>query len=98
MNSAACRLPTRTLLPGRRGRAARVDFRLYPLSFAEYVEVAGVAQPALLGYAAEPEPSPDSVAALTRAFENYLLHGGFLTAINDMAAEGLGPSPHYVTW
>ena len=78
----------RTLLPGRRGRAARVDFHLYPLSFAEYVEVAGVAQPALLEYAAGHEPSPDSVAALTRAFENYLLHGGFLTAINDMAAEG----------
>ena len=35
----------RTLLPGRRGRAARVDFHLYPLSFAEYLEVVGVVEP-----------------------------------------------------
>ena len=78
----------RTLLPGRRGRAARVDFHLYPLSFAEYVEVAGAAHTAPLRHAAGQEPSPDSAAALTRAFESYLLHGGFLTAINDVAAEG----------
>ena len=68
----------RTFLPGRRGRAQRVDFHLYPLSFAEYLEVAAAIDPAGSG--------PDAAAALTRAFENYLLHGGYLTAINDIAA------------
>lgn len=70
----------RTFLPGRRGRAQRVDFHLYPLSFAEYLEVAG---------AADPESGHDTAAALTRAFERYLLHGGYLTAINDLAADGV---------
>ena len=78
----------RTLLPGRRGRAGRVDFHLYPLSFAEYLEVAGVAAPAPVGDSAESQLSPDAAAALTRAFERYLLHGGYLTAINDVAADG----------
>ena len=78
----------RTLLPGRRGRAARVDFHLYPLSFAEYLEVTGVVEPARGRHAAEPQLNPDGAGALIRAFENYLLHGGFLTAINDVAADG----------
>ena len=71
----------RTFLPGRRGRAQRVDFHLYPLSFAEYLEVAAAIDPAGSG--------PDAAAALTRAFENYLLHGGYLTAINDIAGGGV---------
>ena len=79
----------RTFLPGRRGRAARVDFHLYPLSFAEYLEVAGAVDPATSQLVAgEDEPGPDTATALTRAFEDYLLHGGYLTAINDLAADG----------
>ena len=72
----------RTLLPGRRGRAPRVDFHLYPLSFAEYLDVSGLA-----GELSE-EPSTEVAAALTDAFQRYLMHGGYLTAINDVAARG----------
>ena len=78
----------RTFLPGRRGRAARVDFHLYPLSFAEYLEVAGAAGHAIPELAAGHAPAPDTAAALTHAFENYLMHGGYLTAINEVAADG----------
>ena len=66
----------RTRLPGRRGWAPRVDFHLYPLSFAEYLDVKGTAD------------SLGDAAALIAAFERYLLHGGYLTAINDMEAHG----------
>ncbi|MDE0033781.1 MAG: ATP-binding protein [Deltaproteobacteria bacterium] len=72
----------RTLLPGRRGRAPRVDLHLYPLSFAQYLDVSGVARD--LSY----PHSPETAEALTGAFLRYLMHGGYLTAINDMAAYG----------
>ena len=61
----------RTRLPGRRGRAPRVDFHLYPLSFAEYLNLKGIAD------------SPGAAAALIEAFDRYLVYGGYLTAIND---------------
>ena len=72
----------RTFLPGRRGRAPRVDFHLYPLSFSQYLEVSGIADDSLEPYSLE------AAAALTDAFQRYLMHGGYLTAINDMAAYG----------
>ena len=72
----------RTFLPGRRGRAPRVDFHLYPLSFSQYLEVSGIAGDSLEPYSLE------AAAALTDAFQRYLMHGGYLTAINDMAAYG----------
>ena len=72
----------RTFLPGRRGRALRVDFHLYPLSFSQYLEVSGIAGDSLERYSLE------AAAALTDAFQRYLMHGGYLTAINDMAAYG----------
>ena len=67
----------RTRLPGRRGRAPRVDFHLYPLSFAEYLDLRDIADVGM-----------DYAATLIDAFERYLVHGGFLTAINDMEAHG----------
>lgn len=73
----------RRFLPGRRGRAPRVDFHLYPLSFAEYLDVAGIA-----GHSSGPPLSSEAAAVLTDAFHRYLMHGGYLTAINDMAAHG----------
>jgi len=33
-------------------------------------------------------PSPELLDPLFEAFESYLIHGGFLTAINDMATHG----------
>ena len=70
----------RARLPGRRGREARVDFHLYPLSFAEYLSL-GTAHGLEGG-------SDDAAPGLIAAFERYLMHGGFLTAINDLEAHG----------
>lgn len=67
----------RARLPGRRGRAPRVDFHLYPLSFGEY-----------LGLGTTGAGDGDRTPALIDAFERYLMHGGFLTAINDFEAHG----------
>ena len=72
----------RALLPGRRGRAPLVDFHLYPLSFSEYLDVSG------LGDDLSEESSVEAAAGLVDAFQRYLVHGGYLTAINDMAAHG----------
>lgn len=56
----------RMTFPGRRGKADKVDFHFYPLSFKEFVDL----------------KKGDDLYAL---FDLYLLHGGFLTAINDYA-------------
>lgn len=66
----------RMTFPGRRGQAKKINFHLYPLSFREYIELVG--EKNLL------TTSPD-MENLYRHFECYLQHGGFLTAINDMA-------------
>jgi predicted AAA+ superfamily ATPase len=56
----------RMRFPGRRGKADKVDFHFYPLSFKEFVDL----------------KKEDNLYAM---FNSYLLHGGFLTAINDLA-------------
>ncbi|MYE10725.1 MAG: ATP-binding protein [Gammaproteobacteria bacterium] len=75
----------RVRFPGRRGVAAEPDFRLHPLSFGEYVALTGtVAEPEALG-SAETLPDSSALDDLYAAFDRYLLHGGYLTAINDLA-------------
>lgn len=69
----------RMRFPGRRGRAAVVDFHLYPLSFRDTV---------LLKHKLEPVALEHDTALLQTEFEHYLIHGGFLTAINDWAKDG----------
>jgi predicted AAA+ superfamily ATPase len=64
----------RMRFPGRRGKASRVDFHLYPLSFAELVAIKNIAE--------------KDIDALYAEFNNYLMHGGYLTAINDLAENG----------
>ena len=68
------------LLPGRRGRAEKVDFHLHPLSFRDFV---------LLKQKTDFDcfdcNDPRTQKLLDLEFENYLKHGGFLTAINDLA-------------
>ena len=79
----------RVRFPGRRGAADEPDFRLYPLSFGEFVALAGtVPEPTALA-AAEALPDPDILDDLYAAFDRYLLHGGYLTAINDLAGLGM---------
>lgn len=58
----------RMRFPGRRGKSDRLDYHLYPLSFQETRILKG-------------EIDFDS---LYQSLQNYLLHGGYLTAINDI--------------
>jgi predicted AAA+ superfamily ATPase len=78
----------RMRFPGRRGLADKVDFHLYPLSFAETVRLKGILneqqEDSLL--TTNHDVSATVVSLLFAAFNEYLRHGGFLTAINDMAA------------
>ncbi len=78
----------RMRFPGRRGTSADVDFHLHPLSFYETLalkqtfsdeELAGLVAP-------QPPSRPEVMEKLFSQFEAYLVHGGFLTAINDMEA------------
>ncbi len=64
----------RMRFPGRRGIHHQVDFHYYPLSFREYVGLV--------------HPENPELTFLFEAFQNYLIHGGFLTAINDWAMRG----------
>ncbi|HLG19875.1 MAG TPA: ATP-binding protein [Bdellovibrionota bacterium] len=67
----------RKRFPGRRGTASRVDFHLYPLSFRDVVVLK-------TGGAEKENP-----AALLSQWREYLIHGGFLPAINDFTAHRL---------
>jgi len=62
----------RMRFPGRRGSADKCDFHLYPLSLFEFIR---------LKHNSDISSSPELIL---KEFENnYLKHGGFLTAIND---------------
>lgn len=80
----------RSRFPGRRGKADVVDFHLNPLSFRQVVQLrdpqTGATLDSTTAAAAElPEPVLDQLDSL---FRDYILHGGFLTAMNDMASAG----------
>lgn len=66
----------RIRFPGRRGKANKVDFHIYPLSFREVVKLK------------HPTLSHPPLDLLFRELDCYLIHGGYLTAINDMALHG----------
>ncbi len=77
----------RMRFPGRRGQATTVDFHLRPLSFSESLNLKrGLGNDALekLAYADLSEQN-DVEHMLHHEFVAYLSHGGFLTAMNDMA-------------
>ncbi len=74
----------RMRFPGRRGKAGTVDFHLYPLSFAELIAIKNV-----------DEKDIDTVYV---EFNNYLMHGGYLTAINDIAENGYISSATFNTY
>ena len=75
----------RMRFPGRRGVADEVDFHLYPLSFAETVHLKGILDDEQQ-QSVQHAPSAETVRILFTAFDEYLMHGGFLTAINDLSA------------
>lgn len=75
--------------PGRRGRAEKVDFHLYPLTFREY---AGLVQPDVS------RESMHNIERLFGLFAEYLRCGGFLRAINDLHKEGSIREATYATF
>jgi predicted AAA+ superfamily ATPase len=77
----------RMRFPGRRGQAAVVDFHLHPLSFAAAVGLKrSLSNQELLQLAQPRSPLPaETEQVLLEELLAYLVHGGFLTAINDMA-------------
>ncbi len=77
----------RMRFPGRRGLLNTVDFHLFPLSFYEYVKLNNrITSEDMSIIVKEIKPLPrDLINILYAEFEKYLMHGGFLTAINDMA-------------
>ena len=80
----------RMRFPGRRGRADEVDFHLRPLSFAEVCLLGkrlSVADVEALASGALPLDD-EREEVLRQEWDSYLTHGGFLTAINDVARQG----------
>jgi predicted AAA+ superfamily ATPase len=77
----------RMRFPGRRGSSGTVDFHLYPLSFRECVKLKSSFTPVEFSRLedSKADPSTDLMDRLFIEFENFLIHGGFLTAINDFA-------------
>lgn len=78
----------RMRFPGRRGKSEVVDFHYYPLSFREFIF--------LKHRVASDEEI--TIELLFSEFNSYLIHGGFLTAINDIAEHGFISSSTLVTY
>ena len=88
----------RMRFPGRRGAAAVSDFHLHPLSFNEYMTLEGKTG-RLDSYLAEPSTMPEDLLDLVyAAFDRYLLHGGYRTAINDLAQHGAIRASTFATY
>ena len=78
----------RMSFPGRRGIADKVDYHIYPLSFKEVLTLKKTV-PDIAQYAStQIMPPPPVLQTLYQAFGEYLKHGGYLTAINDIARYG----------
>lgn len=77
----------RMTFPGRRGTADRVDFHVYALSFKEMLLLTN-SIPQLETYLQKAKFPHDAVLQkIYKEFNRYLMHGGYLTAINDMARD-----------
>lgn len=78
----------RMTFPGRRGKASKVDFHYYPLSFAEFLGLKHGKN--FISYILEMNEKisrTKTIDQLFTEFEQYLMHGGYLTAINELASE-----------
>jgi predicted AAA+ superfamily ATPase len=71
--------------PGRRGKATISDFHLYPLTFPAYAKLKSAS-------------STISNEQLQQLFQNYLLCGGYLRAINDLEESGAIAPATFVTY
>ena len=85
----------RKRFPGRRGQADNVDFHYYPLSFREVLTLKKKLPHE------EQLNSPLDQNLLTDLFielDHYLMHGGFLTAINEFASKNIISKATLVTY
>lgn len=84
---------SRRRFPGRRGHTNQsVDFHYHPLSFLEFVQLC---QPTVMNSMEE------DVSSVFKLFSRYLVHGGFLTAMNDYEKNGkisLSTYQTYTDW
>ena len=87
----------RVRFPGRRGEEAAVDFHLYPLSFSEAVCLKNPSLGTKLAAHGD-EGSLELMQSLGEEFGAYLLHGGYLTAINDVHKHGAIQTATYATY
>ncbi len=78
----------RMRFPGRRGDASSADFHMYPLSFYEYLSLKNPIENLDSQLQAPQSMAAENVDLIYKEFQQYLLHGGYLTAINDMAERG----------
>ncbi len=89
---------------GRRGNANQVDFVFHPLSFAETVALKDPALQTVIDACRKNGPEADSpeytkhYPRLEMLFEEYLLHGGYLTAISDWMRLGKIATATYRTY
>lgn len=70
--------------PGRRGKSSIVNFHLYPLSFRETV-ILKQRSTVQLDECLADNLSPVAMQMLFDEFRSYLMHGGYLKAMNDLA-------------
>lgn len=85
----------RMRFPGRRGKSDRVDFHLFPISFAEFVSLK---EDLSLSDAQGLSDDPNSASRLDVLFETYLIHGGYLTGINDYETTNSIPRSTFMTY
>ncbi len=79
----------RKRFPGRHGKAGRTEFMLYPLSFRQALLVKNIFSGARLDeIGSSQDISGEDMEKLYGEFDKYLLHGGYMTAINDMQGRG----------
>ncbi len=69
--------------PGRRGKSSIVNFHLYPLSFRETV-ILKQRSTVQLDECLADNPSSAAMQMLFDEFRSYLMHGGYLKAMNDL--------------
>lgn len=75
----------RMRFPGRRGQSALINFHLYPLSFKEVVLLKARIPTISNILNKNNTPTTSEIESLYSEFQEYLQHGGYLTAINDLA-------------
>ncbi|HBC88402.1 MAG TPA: ATPase [Lentisphaeria bacterium] len=79
----------RKRFPGRHGVADSPEFLLHPLSFRETLAVKKIfSTPELVSLARLHDINIKKMDILFSEFENYMIHGGYMTAINDIASNG----------